>query len=415
MKCEVVAVGTELLLGQIVDTNSAWISERLAEVGIDCYRHTAVGDNSGRILEALRESIDRADSVVITGGLGPTQDDITREVIAEVMGVRLEKNLDLVKRIESRFASRGRNMPDNNLRQAQVPVGASVIDEMPGTAPGLICPIDGGKVIYAVPGVPWEMKAMVSGAILGDLKRRMGADTVIRSRVLRTWGQSESGLAEELTEEIDRLDVEGSLTIAFLASGIEGIKVRITAKADGEDEVEDLLAGEEERVRSLIGPWVFGCDDETMESVVVKELREQGLTIATAESVTGGMVASRLTDIPGSSRVFRGSVVAYSEDVKHDLLKVPEVSIVGEAAVTNMASEVCRVLGADVSIATTGVAGPESHDGKPPGTVWIATSVDGEVEAKQVSLASERLLVRQSTVITALNLMRLRLLKRSTH
>jgi len=412
MRCEVVAVGTELLLGQIVDTNSAWISERLAEAGIDCYRHTAVGDNPARMLDALRESLGRADAVIVTGGLGPTQDDVTREALAELMGVGLERDPDLVERIRSRFSGRGRAMPENNLRQADIPVGASVIPELPGTAPGLVCPLEDGKVVYAVPGVPWEMRQMMEGTVLGDLRRRAGIGSVIQSRVLRTWGQSESGLAEDLAGEIERLDRDGGPTLAFLASGIEGLRVRITAKAGSEGEVLGLLDDEEERVRALVGRYVFGRDEETMEAVVLDELVGQGLTLAVAESLTGGLIGARLTDIPGASRAFRGSIVAYHGDAKQGLLGVPDGPVVGEAAVRAMAVGACRVLGADVSVAVTGVAGPEHLGGEPPGTVWMATSVDGVVEALRVSCPADRAQVRQFTVITVLNLLRLRLLAR---
>ncbi|MEE2769285.1 MAG: competence/damage-inducible protein A [Actinomycetota bacterium] len=412
MKCEVVAVGTELLLGQIVNTNSAWIGERLAEVGIDCHRHTVVGDNPARMLDTIREALERADAVVVTGGLGPTQDDLTREVIAEVMGVRLERDPDLVERIRSRFSSRGRNMPENNLRQADIPVGATAITELPGTAPGLLCPMGGGKVIYAVPGVPWEMQQMIEGTVLEDLQRRVGIGSVIRSRVLRTWGQSESGLAEDLADEIQRLDREGGPTLAFLASGIEGLRVRITAKAGDEDEVQALLDAEEQRVREAVGRYVFGLDEETMEAVVLKELTAQGLTLAVVESLTGGLIGARLTDVPGASRAFRGSVVAYDADVKRSLLEIPDGPAVGEAAVRAMAEAACRILGADVSLAVTGVAGPEPQDGQPPGTVWMATSVDGVVETLQVTFPADRAQVRQFTVITVLNLLRIRLLAR---
>ncbi|HCV35968.1 MAG TPA: damage-inducible protein CinA, partial [Acidimicrobiaceae bacterium] len=206
MQCEIVAVGTELLLGQIVDTNSAWIGEQLALSGIDCHRHTTVGDNRERMMAAFREALDRADAVIVTGGLGPTQDDITREVVAELMGVTMERDHGLADRIKSRFAGRGRKMPANNLRQADVPVGATPMLELPGTAPGLVCPV-GDKVLYTVPGVPWEMKEMLKGTVLPDLRRRAGTVSVIGSRTLRTWGQSESGLAEMLAEEIDRLDL----------------------------------------------------------------------------------------------------------------------------------------------------------------------------------------------------------------
>ena len=411
MRCEVVAVGTELLLGQSVDTNSAGIGEQLALAGIDCHRHTAVGDNRERMLAAFREAIERSDAVIVTGGLGPTQDDITREVVAEVMGVGMERDPEVVAEIEHRFSGRGRQMPANNLRQADVPVGATVIPEMPGTAPGLVCPI-GAKVLYAVPGVPWEMKAMLEGTVLPDLHRRTGSDAVIRSRVLRTWGRSESGLAEVLADEIDRLDVEGGPTLAFLASGMEGLKVRITAKGADEDEVAAVLADEESRVREIVGPIVFGVDDQNMESVVLDELVAQGLTLATAESLTGGMVGTRLTDIPGASRAFRGSIVAYDGDVKRGLLGVPDGPVVSEAAVVAMAEGACRVLGADVSVAVTGVAGPDPQDGEEPGTVWMATSVDGAVEAWKVMFPFDRTLTRQFTVITVLEALRQRLIAR---
>ena len=411
MLCEIVAVGTELLLGQIVDTNSAWIGEQLALSGIDCHRHTAVGDNRERMMAAFREALDRADAVIVTGGLGPTQDDITREVVADLMGVSMERDQELVDRIEVRFAGRGRKMPANNLRQADVPVGATTMPELPGTAPGLICPI-GDKVLYTVPGVPWEMKEMLEGSVLPDLRRRSGTVSVIGSRTLRTWGQSESGLAEMLADEIERLDVEGGATLAFLASGMEGLKVRITAKAATSAEVEEVLDVEEARVRSIIGLIVFGMDGANMESVVLDELVSQGLTLATAESLTGGLIGSRLTDVPGSSRTFRGSVVAYAGDVKRELLGVPEGPVVGEEAVSAMAAGVCRVLGADVSVAVTGVAGPDSQDGQDPGTVWMATCVDGEVEAVRVLFPFDRTRTRQFTVISVLNLLRLRLVAR---
>ena len=411
MLCEIVAVGTELLLGQIVDTNSAWIGEQLALSGIDCHRHTAVGDNHERMMAAFCEALDRADAVIVTGGLGPTQDDITREVVAELMGVTMERDQALVDRIEARFAGRGRKMPANNLRQADVPVGATTMSELPGTAPGLICPV-GDKVLYTVPGVPWEMKEMLEGSILPDLRRRAGAVSVIGSRTLRTWGQSESGLAEMLAEEIDRLDLEGGPTLAFLASGMEGLKVRITAKAATSVEVEAILDDEEARVRGVIGPIVFGMDGANMESVVLDELVAQGLTLVTAESLTGGLIGSRLTDVPGSSRAFRGSVVAYAGDIKRELLGVPEGPVVSEEAVVAMATGVCRVLSADVSVAVTGVAGPDPQDGQEPGTVWMATCVDGEVEAVRILFPFDRTRTRQFTVISVLNLLRLRLLAR---
>ena len=270
MRCEIVAVGTELLLGQIVDTNSAWLGEQLALAGIDRTHGQVVGDNLERIVGALRLALDRSDAVIVCGGLGPTQDDITRDAIAEVMGVPLVTDDEVADRILERFASRGRRMPANNMRQALVPEGATAIaDPQPGTAPGLICPV-GDKVIYAVPGVPYEMHEIVGRAVLPDLARRAGSVSVIRSRTLRTWGESESGLAERLADHMAELDGAGpgAPTLAFLASGIEGIKVRITVKADDDDTATRLVDAEEKVVRDLVGDIVFGVDDESMEHAV---------------------------------------------------------------------------------------------------------------------------------------------------
>ena len=234
MRCDVVAVGTELLLGQIVDTNSAWLGEHLAANGIDSLLQVKVGDNLGRVESVLRSASADADAVIMCGGLGPTHDDLTREAIAAVMGVELRHDDAIAEVITTMFASRNRYMAANNLRQAQVPVGATVIPQTRGTAPGLICPVvvNGvDKVVYAVPGVPHEMKEMVERAVLPDLRRRSGDTGVIVSRTLRTWGESESGLNERLDPLIARLDKAGNPTLAFLASGWEGLKVRLTAKA----------------------------------------------------------------------------------------------------------------------------------------------------------------------------------------
>jgi len=410
VRCEIVAVGTEILLGQIVDTNSAWISERLAEAGIDCHLQTVVGDNPERMSKTFEAALGRAEALIITGGLGPTQDDLTREVVAELMGVELERDEQIVEKIRNRFANRGRTMPENNLKQADIPVGAVPIPEMPGTAAGLICPIGEEKVIYVVPGVPIEMKQMLEGTVIPDLVSRSGIKSVISSRVLKTWGHSESGLAEDLAEEIKRLDGDGELTLAFQASGIEGVKVRITAKASDREKSDLLLDAEEEVLRELIGEYIFAIDNETMESVVLGLLKSQSLTFATAESLTGGMIGTRLTDIPGSSDSYIGSVVTYEAGLKSSLLNVPkDISYVGQEAVEAMALGVCEVLGADVSVAATGVAGPSPHEGEEVGTVWMASSIKGEVESFKVVFPFDRSQIRQFTVITVLNALRKRL------
>ena len=411
MNVEVVAIGTELLLGQIVDTNSSWIGEQLAAAGLSSHHQTKVGDNPERIRAVLQQALDRSDAVICCGGLGPTQDDITREIIAEVMGVALEPDPAIEDRIRAMFESRGRTMTDNNLRQAMIPVGAAAIPQQPGTAPGLVCPLPGDgsdpeKVIYAVPGVPYEMKEMVEGTIIPDLRARSGNPGVIRSRVLRTWGISESALAELLAERIEELDGVGNPTLAFLASGVEGLKVRITASAADSAAVEAMLDAEQAVLEPLIGHLVFGLDDDNMEAVVVKLLKARQMTLAVAESVTGGYVAGRLCAVPGASAVFRGGVVAYSPEVKFEVLGVPEGPVVTEDAAVAMAEGVRARLGADIGIATTGVAGPDESEGKPVGTVCLAVSAADGALASTVRLPGDRERIRQFSTITLLDLLR---------
>ncbi len=409
MRCDVVAVGTELLLGQITDTNSQWIGEQLAAVGIDSLLQVKVGDNLGRITALLRRVLAEADAVIMCGGLGPTHDDLTREAIAEVMGVELRHDEAVADVIRELFAARGRRMAENNLRQALVPVGATVIPQTRGTAPGLVCPvvIDGRpKVMYAMPGVPHEMKDMMQRAVLPDLLSRSGEASVIVSRVLRTWGESESGLNERLDPVIDRLEAEGNPTLAFLASGWEGIKVRLTAKAATAAEAMALIDRWDAEVRAIVGDIVFGVDDDTMESVVLQLLRERGLSLGLAESVTGGLVAGRITNVPGASDVFRGGIVSYASDVKFDVLGVPEGPVVSEAAAETMARGAQRVLGADVALALTGVAGPAEQDGMPAGTLCVGIAIGDQATTRTLRMPGQRDQMRQMSVITALDLLR---------
>ena len=414
MRAEVVAVGTELLIGQIVDTNSAWIGEQLALAGIDSTHQVKVGDNVGRIVGVLRAALERADAVVVCGGLGPTHDDVTRDALAEVMGVPLRRDPEALALLESVFAGRNREMPRNNLRQADVPEGATIIPQRLGTAPGLVCPV-GEKVVFAVPGVPFEMKEMVERVVLPELRRRSGETSVIRSRTLRTWGFGESRLAEILAPRLEALEAVGAgvPTMAFLASGIEGIKVRLTVKAPDEAAALDALYAEEAQVRALTGPAVFGVDDETMEHAIGELLVGAGLRLAVAESFTGGLIASRVVAVPGASRWFAGGVVAYATEVKHRLLEVPAGDVVSEVAAAAMAEGVRRLLGADVGLATTGVAGPEPQEGKPPGTAFAGIALPGEAgTARALELVGGRARVREIGTITALDALRRRLLAR---
>ncbi len=409
MRCEVVAVGTELLLGQIVDTNSSYIGEQLALAGIDSLHQVKVGDNLGRMIDVLRTALQRADAVIVCGGLGPTHDDITREAIANIMGVELVPDAAVGDVIRELFASRGRVMAENNLRQALVPVGATIIPQTRGTAPGLICPV-GDKVAYVVPGVPHEMKDMMQRAVLPDLRRRAGDTGAIVSRTLRTWGDSESGLNERLDPIISRLEAAGNPTLAFLASGWEGLKVRLTAKAPTTDQAAALCATWEAEVRGVIGNQVFAVDDETMESVVLDLLRDRGLSLGLAESVTGGLVAARLTAVPGASTVLRGGVVSYASDVKFDLLGVTPGPVVSAAAAGEMAVGAARMLGADVGLALTGVAGPDEQDGQPVGTLHVGLVINGNVTTASFRLPGQREQMRQFSVINSLDVLRRALL-----
>ena len=406
MRCDGLAVGTELILGDIVDTNGAWIGQQLAEAGIDSCLHMAVGDNLPRMVDALRLMLARSDAVLVCGGIGPTPDDVTREMVAEVMGVPLERREDLVEEIRALFAKWNRAMPANNERQADVPVGATSIKNNRGTAPGLICPL-GSKVVYVVPGVPYEMMAMVTEAVIPDLLERAGERATIVSRSLKTWGHSESGLAEMIA---DRVDAQTNPSIAFLARGIEGLIVRITAKASSEEEARKLIEAEEQELRAVLGDLVFGVDDETMETVVLDALRRQGKTLGVAESLTGGLVGSRFVSVPGASDVFRGSIVAYATEVKRDVLGVTAELAVSEECAAQLAEGARRVLGADVGLGITGVAGPDTQDGAPVGTVIFAVAMgDGPPHVVSGRLPGDRNQMRQFATISLLNMLRLRL------
>ncbi len=412
MRVEIVAVGTELLLGQIPDTNSQWLGERLAANGIASHYHQHVGDNHERIVAAFRIALGRSDAVIVCGGLGPTQDDITRAALAEIMGVELVRHDDIIKKIRSFFDSRGRAMSDNNLLQADVPAGAKVIEQIRGTAPGLICPV-GDQVMYAVPGVPYEMSDMFERAILPDLltrQRALGQTSVIVSRVLRTWGASESGLAEAVAERFDALIDSERVTIAFLASGIEGIKVRITARGHDRDHALALLDEEEQLVRALIsgafGDIVFGVDAETMEYAIATRLLRRGWTLGLAESLTGGLIASRLVNVVGASQWFRGGLVSYASDVKYELLQVTRGPVVRAAAAEEMARGAQRLLEVDVALAITGVAGPDEQDGFPPGTVFVGLAIGDDVSHAQLRVPGDRERVRSYSAIGALDALR---------
>ena len=406
MRVEILAVGTELLLGQIANTNARWMSESLAAIGADVLHHQVVGDNLDRIVDAMRLSADRADVVIATGGLGPTQDDITRDALAVVMGVPMVRHAELEDLLREKFRSFGRReMPESNLRQADVPEGARYITPSRGTAPGLVADLPDGTRIYAVPGVPEEMVEMMEGSILPELAASHGG--VVRSRVLRCAGIGESALAERVD---DLFTGSTNPSIAFLASSGE-VKVRITAKARTAEEADRSIDPIAEEVRRRLGDEVFTTEDETLEGAVVRLLGAAGATLACAESITGGGVGARITSVPGASEVFAGSAVVYRNEAKRAILGVSEDTLEGPGPVSEecareMAAGARWVFGSDLGLSLTGAAGPESHGGAPPGAIWIALDGDGVTHARGVRVPGERDRVRRWAEQAALDLLR---------
>ncbi|NNC43152.1 MAG: competence/damage-inducible protein A [Acidimicrobiia bacterium] len=407
MNVEVVAVGTELLLGQIINRNAATIGEALAEAGIDSYRHTTVGDNLDRLAAVLSEALTRADAVVMTGGIGPTPDDLTREAICEALGVDMVFSDSYAERLRDWWKSRGRDMPESNLKQAQHPDGARLLINDKGTAPGLEIEHD-GKVIFALPGVPAEMYDLLHDHVIPSLRKRTGEDSALVIRILRTWGQSESLLAESLN---DIYESTSNPMMAFLASSAE-IKVRLTAKAATVDEAEQLIAPVEAAVRERLGSLIFGTDDETVENLVLSAARSRGWKLATAESATGGLIASRLTSVPGASDVVLGGVVAYATAMKAKLLGVPieilDDGVVSEDTAIAMAEGACRELGADAAIAVTGSAGPTPQE-KDVGTMVFGFATPEGVGARTLKMPGDRERVRTYATTAALHFLRLAL------
>jgi nicotinamide-nucleotide amidase len=411
VRCEIIGVGTELLLGQIINSNAAWIGQRLADVGWDCLRHTVVGDNEARITDAIHEALARADAVIVTGGLGPTQDDVTREALAAAAGVPLRRQPELEAWLRDRFAHMGiGRMAEMNLRQADVPEGARAIDNPRGSAPGLVVEVD-GKPVYAVPGVPREMEGMLERVVLPDLAAHAGEGRAIVSRTLRTAGVPESRLAERLTPLWE--SVPGDVTLAYLASPGE-VRVRLTAVGATREAALAEIAPVEAAVRGELGDVVYALDEETLEAAVGRLLRERGQTLATAESLTGGMVGARITTVAGASDYYLGGVVSYATEAKAGLLEVDrdllaEHGPVSEPVAAAMAAGARRAFGADLGLATTGVAGPAEQAGQPVGTLCLGVADGAGSATMAVRAPGDRAQVRAWGTTVALDLLRRRL------
>lgn len=403
MIVEVVAVGTELLLGQIVNGNAATIGAALAENGFDANHQQVVGDNLVRMADVLSTAMARADAVIVTGGIGPTQDDITREALCLATGLEMDRSEPYERELRERFERSGRTMPVSNLRQAEHPRGAELLPNPRGSAPGLFLDHE-GKYVFVLPGVPEEMALLLTDHVMPRLRTLAGFDEVLVSRVLRTWGSSESQVAELLD---DLYNGTTNPSVAFLASAGE-IKVRLTAKADTAPEAQLLIEPLEAEVRNRLGSTVFGVDSDTIETVLFGLLRERHWSIGTAESVTGGAVSTRLTAVPGASAVYRGSVVAYATDLKVSLLGLQgmEGRVVSEPAAIALADGARALLGVDVAVSLTGSAGPDPQE-QPPGTVVIAVGTPEKTAARTMRFPGDRERVRAYASTAALQLARL--------
>lgn len=409
MRAEVLAVGTELLLGDVVNGNAATIGRALADAGIDVVRATAVGDDEATIVDALRSALSRADSVLVTGGIGPTQDDLTREALAAAAGVELHRDEALAEALLARYAAlgrRGRALPAMNLRQADLPVGATAIPNPAGTAPGVRMELDGG-VVYALPGVPHEMTAMLHESVLPDLLARADAPAAIVSRTLHTAGMWESSVAEALSALHTQLEAApGAPSLAWLA-GKGQTRVRITARTATREEALAQIAPVEAEIRALLGIAVWGADDETLPSVVHGLLLARGETVAVAESLTGGLLGAALTETPGASATFVGGITAYSTSLKASMLGAdPSEPAVSASTAAAMAVGARDRLGGTYGLALTGVAGPEEQDGQPAGTAHLALAGPSGLEQRLLRLPGDRGRVRMLAVTSALDLLR---------
>lgn len=402
MIVEVIAVGTELLLGQITNTNAAHIAGVLADHGLDAHYQQVVGDNLDRVAAAIRTAVDRSDAVIITGGIGPTRDDLTREALCAATGHEMVVDEGYADRLRAWWAARGRHMPESNLRQAEHPEGAELVVNPKGTAPALVMD-HRGTLIFCIPGVPEEMKYLLGEVVVPRILERSGGPSVVVSKLLRTWGQSESKVGE-LLDDLYRASTNPS--VAFLASSGE-IKVRITAKADDREAALALIEPVAEEVKSRLAPWYFGEGEDTVQRIILRLLDERGWSIATAESMTSGLVAAALTSEPGASAHVMGGLVAYHPELKKRLLGVGDIShVVDVETALEMADGGRKLLGADVVVAVTGSSGPDPLE-KPPGTVVIAVATPDDAKARELRMPGDRERVRTYGTTSALHMTRL--------
>ncbi len=384
---EILSVGTELLLGNIVNSDAQALSRELSGLGLNVLYHSVVGDNPERLRAAVELARSRADVLITTGGLGPTCDDLTKQTLAEAFGKQMVYHPECARRIQCYFAQSGREMTENNLQQAYLPEGCTVLDNDWGTAPG--CAFEeAGTHVVMLPGPPSECLPMFRERAVPYLSRL--SEGVIRSRTLRVFGLGESAVESLLR---DRMNTLANPTLAPYAKEGE-VELRITAKADTAEAADSLIAPIEAEVRGILGELIYGADVSGLEQAVLDGLRERGLTLGTAESCTGGFIAKRITDVPGSASVFKGGVVSYHCEVKAGVLGVSQALLDEKSAVCaevaeQMAQGARRVLGCDVAVSVTGVAGPDPDDrGNPVGLVYTALAAPDGCWVKKLNLAS---------------------------
>ena len=411
-RAEIITIGDEILFGQIVDTNTQWIGTQLTDIGIRPARKTSVGDNRQDILDAFTQASQRVNVVIVTGGLGPTRDDITKHTFCEYFGTELEINQEALALVTEFFAKRGRAMTELNIQQAALPKNCTYIPNLWGTAPGMWFEKDG--VIYvSLPGVPYEMKNLMEFEILPRLKARFSTH-IIQHKSIRTIGIGESFLAEKISAWEDALP--GHIKLAYLPH-FGQVRLRLTGTGTDQEVLEKELAEQVALVMPLIEEHVFGYDSDELETVIGALLMSSHATVATAESCTGGYVANQITSIPGSSRYYEGSVVSYSNDVKMNVLGVSRETLeaygaVSEQTAREMAEGARRVLNTTFAISTTGIAGPDGGTAeKPVGTVWIACATPEETFTQLLTLRNNRKINIELTCSYALNLLRKTILK----
>ncbi|HUK91236.1 MAG TPA: competence/damage-inducible protein A [Blastocatellia bacterium] len=410
LKSEIIAIGSELLTPHRTDTNSLWLTGRLNSVGIEVKLKTVVGDDEARLEEAIRDALRRSDAIISTGGLGPTEDDITRKVFARVTGRHLILDYDVLAELRNKFASRGFQMTPNNERQALVPDGATVLPNPNGTAPGLKLAQD-GKLIVLLPGPPREMKPMFDDYVMPDLEK-MSRGSRISTRTLKVTGLGESTL-DDLISPIYKEYSNPTTTILFTDSDLE---IHLTAQAETSGRAEELVDELADKLVDKLGANLYSADGESIEEVIGMRLTMKGYTIATAESVTGGLIAERITRVPGSSQYFLGSVVSYSPEVKTQLLGVPRELIESRGVVSGevaeaMARGVKARIGSTIALSTTGIAGPGgATEGNPVGTVYIGMADDVGSSNRRFILPWDRHLVRWRASQAALDMVRRRYL-----